>query len=259
MSTCLDQPTMHRRCITGTRPTFNRASACLGHRTSFRIPVECLRERRPVSTSRRLRDEWRLLRPGAGNVLRRAEHAWLRLVLHDWSEYLRCWLFALPRSLLAILRTLWSCPGGVNLGPLFTSTNQAIRGVLPAPPVVQSISFPQQQPADNSLRIESSLDQNLVTPKSYSWSATFERQWPRIRCSRSAIWGVRDVILLAQRDVMQPINLVDPNFQNGLVHSRNHARETESTRCSRQVRSQLFRTLRTCSREQLVTLDTIRH
>jgi len=103
-----------------------------------------------------------------------------------------------------------ACSAGVNLGPLFTSTNQAIRGVLPAPPVVQSISFPQQQPGDNSLRIESSLDQNLTTPKSYSWSATFERQLPKSTMLQISYLGREGRHLLAQRDVMQPIDLVDP-------------------------------------------------
>jgi Carboxypeptidase regulatory-like domain len=103
-----------------------------------------------------------------------------------------------------------ACSAGVNLGPLFTSTNQAIRGVLPAPPVVSSISFPQQQPADNSLRIESSLDQNLTTPKSYSWSATFERQLPKSTMLQISYLGREGRHLLAQRDIMQPIDLVDP-------------------------------------------------
>ncbi len=103
-----------------------------------------------------------------------------------------------------------TCSGGVNLGPLFTSTSQAIRGVLPAPPVVQSISFPQQQPPDNSLRIESSLDQNLTTPKSYSWSATFERQLQKGTMLQLSYIGRAGRHLLAQRDIMQPIDLVDP-------------------------------------------------
>jgi hypothetical protein len=106
--------------------------------------------------------------------------------------------------------TAGNCSGGVNLGPLFTSTSQAIRGVLPAPPVVQSISFPQQQPPDNSLRIESSLDQNLTTPKSYSWSATFERQLQKGTMLQLSYIGRAGRHLLAQRDIMQPIDLVDP-------------------------------------------------
>jgi hypothetical protein len=103
-----------------------------------------------------------------------------------------------------------ACKAGVNLGPLFTSTDQAIRGVMPAPPVVQAISFPQQQPPDNSLRIESSLDQNLITPKSYSWSATFERQLPKNTMLQISYIGREARHLLAQRDIMQPIDLVDP-------------------------------------------------
>ena len=104
-----------------------------------------------------------------------------------------------------------TCSAGVNLGPLFTSISQPIRGVLPAPPVVQSIHFPQQQPADNSLRIESSLDQGLTTPKSYIWSGTFERQLPRNTMLQISYLGRAGRHLLAQRDIMQPIDLVDPN------------------------------------------------
>ncbi len=106
--------------------------------------------------------------------------------------------------------TSGACSAGVNLGPLFTDISQPIRGVLPAPPVVQSIQFPQQQPGDNSLRIESSLDQNLSTPKSYTWSATFERQLPKNTMLQISYLGRAGRHLLAQRDVMQPINLVDP-------------------------------------------------
>ncbi|MGZ4814754.1 MAG: outer membrane beta-barrel protein [Terriglobales bacterium] len=103
-----------------------------------------------------------------------------------------------------------TCPAGVNLGPLYTGLGQPIRGVLPAPPVQTSISFPQQQPGDNSLRIESSLDSNLTTPKSYSWSATFERQLPHGSMIQVNYLGRAGRHLLAQRDVMQPIDLVDP-------------------------------------------------
>jgi hypothetical protein len=103
-----------------------------------------------------------------------------------------------------------SCSGGVNLGPLFTGIDQPIRGVMPAPAVVQSISFPQQQPPDNSLRIESSLDQNLITPKSYTWSGTFERQLAHNTMLQISYLGRAGRHLLAQRDIMQPIDLVDP-------------------------------------------------
>lgn len=103
-----------------------------------------------------------------------------------------------------------SCVAGANLGPLYTSFGQPIRGVLPAPAVQNSITFPQTQPGDNSLRIESSLDSNLTTPKSYSWSATFERQLPHGSMIQVNYLGRAGRHLLAQRDVMQPIDLVDP-------------------------------------------------
>lgn len=103
-----------------------------------------------------------------------------------------------------------ACKAGVNLGPLFTGINQPIRGVLPAPPFAQSVSFPQTQPADNSLRIESSLDSNLTTPKSYSWNLTYERQMPHRSFVQFSYVGRAGRHLLAQRDVMQPVDLVDP-------------------------------------------------
>jgi hypothetical protein len=103
-----------------------------------------------------------------------------------------------------------TCKGGVNLGPLFTGFGTPIRGALPAPPVKNSISFPQTQDPDNSLRIESSLDSNLTTPKSYSWSATFERQLPHGSLIQVNYLGRQGRHLLAQRDPMQPIDLVDP-------------------------------------------------
>jgi hypothetical protein len=103
-----------------------------------------------------------------------------------------------------------ACAGGANLGPLFTGFGTPVRGALPAPPVQQSITFPQMQPGDNSLRIESSLDQALTTPKSYSWSLTYERQLPHNSLIQVNYLGRSGRHLLAQRDVMQPIDLVDP-------------------------------------------------
>ena len=106
--------------------------------------------------------------------------------------------------------TAGACSAGATLGPLFSGFGQPIRGVLPSPAVQQSISFPQMQPGDNSLRIESSLDQNLVTPKSYSWSLTYERQLPHSSLLQVNYLGRSGRHLLLQRDAMQPINLVDP-------------------------------------------------
>ncbi len=60
------------------------------------------------------------------------------------------------------------------------------------------------------LRIESSLDEKLTTPKSYSWSATFERQLPKSSLLQISYLGRAGRHLLAQRDIMQPIDLVDP-------------------------------------------------
>jgi hypothetical protein len=103
-----------------------------------------------------------------------------------------------------------TCSGTKNLGPLFTSYNQDVRG-LPGITVVPSISFPQMTPADNSARIEASLDGALVTPKSYSWSFTYERQLPKGIVVSASYLGRAGRNLLLQRDAMQLINLTDPS------------------------------------------------
>lgn len=102
------------------------------------------------------------------------------------------------------------CSNGANLGPLFTGFSQDVRS-LPGISVVPSITFPQMTPLDNSRRIEASLDGALVTPKSYSWSFTYERQLPKGIVVSASYLGRAGRNLLLQRDVMQVLNLKDPS------------------------------------------------
>jgi hypothetical protein len=103
-----------------------------------------------------------------------------------------------------------TCSGGVNLAPAFSGFNAGIRDMFPGASAPPTTSFPVQRPADNALVIESSLDENLTTPKSYSWSATFERQLPKGSLVQISYLGRAGRHLLALRDSMQPIDLVDP-------------------------------------------------
>ena len=94
-------------------------------------------------------------------------------------------------------------------GPLFTGFTQAVRP-LPGIAVPGKLTFPQQKPQDYAARIESSLDENLVTPKSYAWSLTYERQLPAGLVIQASYLGRAGRHLLAQRDIMALNNLVDP-------------------------------------------------
>ena len=104
----LGQRTMPRPCTTGTKPTSSRASECLGRRISMPAFCRGFSAGKPVSHSRRLRDQRRLLRPGAGHLLRRTQHAGLRIVVYDRAEYLRCGLFALSGPGFGLFWNCWN-------------------------------------------------------------------------------------------------------------------------------------------------------
>ena len=93
--------------------------------------------------------------------------------------------------------------------PLFTSFNQAVRP-LPGITLPGRLTFPQQKPLDFARRIESSFDEELVAPTSYSWNLTFERQLPKGLLIQTSYIGRAGRNLLAQRDVMALNNLFDP-------------------------------------------------
>ncbi len=97
--------------------------------------------------------------------------------------------------------------------PQFTGFGQAIRGL---PNIISpgNIAFPRTQPfntdpALQARRIESTLDQHLVAPISYSWNVTFERELPHGTVLQMAYIGRKARHLIASRDVMALNNLVD--------------------------------------------------
>ena len=105
------------------------------------------------------------------------------------------------------------CNFSTNICPLYTSYSQAVRG-LPRITTPTGLTFPQQQPADNSLRIETSLDEEIVSPINYSWNVTWERKLPKGMVVQTSYIGRVAHNLLASRDVMMPNDLTDP--QSGM-------------------------------------------
>ena len=96
--------------------------------------------------------------------------------------------------------------------PLFTSFNQDVRSLAAQMglPIPGSLSFPLSQPVDNSRRIESTLDEDLVAPTHYSWNVTYERSLPKGFFVQASYIGRAGRNLLASRDVAALNNLVDP-------------------------------------------------
>ncbi|HEX8184865.1 MAG TPA: hypothetical protein VF747_08950, partial [Blastocatellia bacterium] len=92
--------------------------------------------------------------------------------------------------------------------PRFTGFGQDVRS-LPGITVPGRLSFPLVTPADEAQRIESSLDDNLVSPIHYSWSASFGRQLPGGLFIEASYIGRKARNLLITRDIMHLNNLVD--------------------------------------------------
>jgi hypothetical protein len=98
-------------------------------------------------------------------------------------------------------------------GPLFTGFGQPVR-TFPCSPrfcfsIPTSVTFPNQQPADEAPRIESSLDSRLVAPIHYRWTFTYERQLPKGFLVTASYIGRYAKNLIATRDVMALNNIVD--------------------------------------------------
>jgi Carboxypeptidase regulatory-like domain len=97
-----------------------------------------------------------------------------------------------------------------KLGPLFTAFGDNVR-TLPLITAPSSVTFPTTATAVHyPTSIQSSLDAGLVTPKNYQWSVTYEREMPKSGLLQVSYLGRLSRHLLAQRDVMTPVNLVDP-------------------------------------------------
>lgn len=90
--------------------------------------------------------------------------------------------------------------------PLFTGFGQDVRDLpnLSAPEQIFSL------PADESQRIQSSLDTDLVSPINYSWNVSYGRSLPKGMYFEASYIGRAARNLLATRDVMALNNLVDP-------------------------------------------------
>ena len=92
------------------------------------------------------------------------------------------------------------------LAPQFTGFNQDIRSLPGLAAPTQIFNFP----ADQSQRIQTSLDTNLVSPTNYSWSFSFGRNLPQGMYVEANYVGRSARNLLGSRDVMALNNLVDP-------------------------------------------------
>lgn len=98
---------------------------------------------------------------------------------------------------------------GSRLGPLFTQLGQNVRG-LPRLTFSNSIAFPLQTPDDEDQRIESSLDDGLVTPYNHSFNLSYGRELGKGFLIETSYVGRLGRNLLVSRDTAHLNNLVDP-------------------------------------------------
>jgi hypothetical protein len=96
-----------------------------------------------------------------------------------------------------------------NPAPRFTGFGQDVRS-LPLISVPGNLTFPLQTPADEAARIESSLDDTIITPTNYSWNFTYERKLRGGLLVQASYIGRLARNLLVTRDIMALNNLVDP-------------------------------------------------
>ena len=92
--------------------------------------------------------------------------------------------------------------------PLYTGPTMSIKTLqgITAP---ANLVFPQQQPANNARRIETSLDTNLQSPINYSWNVSYTRSLPKGMVIDVSYVGRIARHLLATRDVMTTNNIRD--------------------------------------------------
>ncbi|MEZ5345427.1 MAG: TonB-dependent receptor [Pyrinomonadaceae bacterium] len=93
-----------------------------------------------------------------------------------------------------------------NLGPRFSGFGQDIRSLPGIPVPTQLFSTP----ADESQRIQSSLDRNIVSPKTYSWNVSYGRSLPKGMYFEASYIGSVSRNLFSSQDVVTFNNLVDP-------------------------------------------------
>jgi hypothetical protein len=97
-----------------------------------------------------------------------------------------------------------------RLAPAYTGTNPNVRS-FPGLIISPTLTFPQMQPADEAQRIESSLDDTLVTPVNYSFNMSYGRDLGKGYSLEVSYVGRLARDLLVTRDVMHLNNLRDPN------------------------------------------------
>jgi hypothetical protein len=91
--------------------------------------------------------------------------------------------------------------------PLFTGWGQSVRTM---PKIAVPGSMPMMTPADEDQRIESSLDDGIITPTNYSWNLSLAREFGQGITVEASYIGRMARNLLATRDVMALNNLKDP-------------------------------------------------
>lgn len=91
-----------------------------------------------------------------------------------------------------------------NPAPRFTGFGQQIRTLPGVAPIDRFMT-----PADESQRIESSLDATLVSPINYNWNVSYGRQLPKEIYVEASYVNRKARNLLATRDIMALNNLVD--------------------------------------------------
>ncbi|MGE0130522.1 MAG: carboxypeptidase regulatory-like domain-containing protein [Blastocatellales bacterium] len=98
---------------------------------------------------------------------------------------------------------------GSNLAPLFTGLGQNVRS-LPGIPTPSTLQFPLQTAADETQRIEQSLDDRLRTPYSYSFNVSLGRDLGKGYSFEASYVGRVGRSLLSSRDMAHLNNLRDP-------------------------------------------------
>ena len=93
-----------------------------------------------------------------------------------------------------------------NPAPRFTGFGQDVRALPGIPAPAQRF----MTPADESERIETSLDATITTPTHYTWNVSYGRQLPKGIYFEASYVGRIARNLLATRDVLALNNIVDP-------------------------------------------------
>jgi hypothetical protein len=96
-----------------------------------------------------------------------------------------------------------------DFGPLYTGPNQNVRS-LERLSINNSLRFPLQHPLDQAQRIESGLDNTIVTPHSYAFNVSLGRDLGKGYSFEASYVGRIGRNLLVSRDVMHQNNLRDP-------------------------------------------------